>query len=546
MIARVSVVAPLVVACHVSSTGGLSNGGDGVGTSSTSPPTDSESASSGTTASGADDTDANGTGTVFDLGPGPFDLGPGGTDIPTCDDLAALCSTSLGCEFWTAQFGQAGPDFVAELGWGIGIGNPFDVTTTVTLEDRRGPGGALRELAQITLEPFASELISINGASGAVPYENHYVPPFGSTPDVAVRVTSDSPITSMQIEPLGGAQSHYPEASLLLPKNALGDAYYAIGYGDDWAMIAVLATEDDTTVVTPAGTQTLDAFDAFAYSNVEPTGVFIGADKPVAVLSGVRGSVYIPGPSGWADHLEEMVLPLAAWGTAYVGARHPIRHPEIDPTPELVYWRVVAGADDTTISIEPPGVVSGDAIVLPTAGSWFEFATASNFVATAAEDTPFLLVQYMAGGTTVNPDGLCAGGLEENPDDPATGDPYMMQVVPIEQWMASVPFLTDSSYSEDFVLLVREAGTSVSLDCLGVVDDDHFEPIPGTSYEVGTVVLDADENGGEGDCEDGQHRMTADGPVGVMVGGYDCAASYGYPGGLALDALWTPPRTPAG
>jgi hypothetical protein len=31
-----------------------------------------------------------------------------------------------------------------------------------------------------------------------------------------------------------------------------------------------------------------------------------------------------------------------------------------------------------------------------------------------------------------------------------------------------------------------------------------------------------------------------------MVGGYDCAASYGYPGGLSLNALWVPPTEPPG
>jgi hypothetical protein len=74
----------------------------------------------------------------------------------------------------------------------------------------------------------------------------------------------------------------------------------------------------------------------------------------------------------------------------------------------------------------------------------------------------------------------------------------------------------------------------------------HFEAIPGTPYEVGSVELDIDGMGGEGGCLDGQQFVVSSEPVGVMVGGYDCAASYGYPGGLSLDALWMPPTDPPG
>ena len=98
----------------------------------------------------------------------------------------------------------------------------------------------------------------------------------------------------------------------------------------------------------------------------------------------------------------------------------------------------------------------------------------------------------------------------------------------------------------DFVILAREVGTQVEVDCLGAVDASHFTAIPGTSYEVGIVELNIDGMGGEGGCVDGQQFVTSSQPVGVMVGGYDCAASYGYPGGLSLDALWEPPTDPPG
>src|SRR5690606_31463607 len=98
----------------------------------------------------------------------------------------------------------------------------------------------------------------------------------------------------------------------------------------------------------------------------------------------------------------------------------------------------------------------------------------------------------------------------------------------------------------DFVMIMREAGTEVTLECLGVVSDDHFTAIPGTNFEVGHVDLDIAGNGGEGSCVDGEQFLTATAPVGVLVGGVDWATSYGYPGGLSLGVLWAPPSEPPG
>ena len=40
-----------------------------------------------------------------------------------------------------------------------------------------------------------------------------------------------------------------------------------------------------------------------------------------------------------------------------------------------------------------------------------------------------------------------------------TGDPYMIQMPPVEQWLTALPFLTDTSYPRDYVTIIRETGT---------------------------------------------------------------------------------------
>lgn len=452
--------------------------------------------------------------------------------MPTCDNLAEFGLTSVGCEFWSVDTDTP----LSQSGLGVGVGNPWDRPVTVTIEDRRGPGGVVRALGQVMLGPRESTIVELNGGPGGLlPGEDHVVAG-GFNGQAAFRITADAPITAMQINPVGGASSFVPDASMLLPTSSLGTSHFALGYAGNGYVI-VVATEDATTVTSSEGMVMLDAFDAQRFDAAEATGYFVGADKPVAVFSGSY-CANVPGGQSWCDHLEEQLFPLAAWGTRYVGARHPQRVPDTHPEPEAVYWRVIAATDGTVVSFTPPAPGLGESVALD-AGAYAEFSSAESFVAESDEAHPFMLVQYMAGGTSV---GNCLGPADGTP----VGDPYMVQMVPVEQWLTQLPFLTDTSYVRDFVWISRTAGTPVELACLGTIPDDHFVAIPGTDYEVGAVDLDLGGMGGEGDCVDGQQFITSAQPVGVSVGGIDCAASYAYPGGLSLDALWVPPDAPPG
>ncbi|MCB9754236.1 MAG: IgGFc-binding protein [Myxococcales bacterium] len=459
---------------------------------------------------------------------------------PTCDNIDEFTATSVGCEFWGAQV----PSNPNALPYGISVGNPSEeLTAQIVIEDMRGPGGTLREITSFALAPKSSQVTKINGDGGLLPGQ-HMLSGTGLNALAAFRVTSNVPVTAMQLFPVGGGPSHVSEASLLLPINALDTAYIGAGWkalSENGGWIAVIATQDATTVTTTEGDVMLDAFDAWLYrSSKDATGFFVGADAPVAVFSGAECTL-IPDPPWFAcDHLEEQLVPLSSWGNNYVAARHPHRVPELNPEPEEVYWRVIAAVENQTIQLEPavPGV--GDMIELLNVGDFQSFAAAESF--TAHSDEPFMLVQYMSGCYNVIKQTPQPNSCNQGP----TGDPYMIQMPPVEQWLTALPFLTDTSYPRDYVTIMREAGTAVTLDCLGVVPDDHFTAIPGTAYEYGHVTLDMDGAGGEGNCVDGEQYITAESPVGILVMGLDWATSYGYPGGLNLEGLWVPPQEPPG
>jgi hypothetical protein len=483
--------------------------------------------------------DGDGDGVKFDMGELPDAGDDGGMAIPpNCSNIDDFPATSVGCEFFAVQV----PSYGSELPYGIAVGNPTLEVATVTIEDMRGPGNTLREVTSFNLQPTQSVLTAINGQGGLLA-GSHMVSGPGLHELAAFRVTSDVPVTAMQLFPVGGGPSHVSEASMLLPVNALDQSYIASSWdafaGNQEGFVIVVAIEDATTVFTDNGDYMLDQFDAWHFSSgIDGTGFFVGADKPVAVFSGIDCTMIPELPWYACDHIEEQMLPLSAWGTHYIGARHPHRVPNLNPQPEEVFWRVIAAVDDTTITLEPP--VAGAQIQLAQVGDWFEFSSTVSFEATGNQ--PFLLVQYMSGCYNV----IDGTGQPSNCEQGPTGDPYMLQAVPVEQWLTQLPFLTDTSYPRDFVTIIREQGTEVTLDCLGVVSADHFTAIPNTIYEVGQVDLDIAGNGGEGNCVDGAQFLTASKPVGVLVGGVDWATSYGYPGGLSLSALWDPPIDPQG
>jgi hypothetical protein len=299
----------------------------------------------------------------------------------------------------------------------------------------------------------------------------------------------------------------------------------------------VIATEDNTTVtITPhvntaagsnglpamtAGVPTnvvLDAYDYIQIGVIDQnlgidvqalTGSEITSDKPIAVFGG-HSCGAVPGePTPWCDHVEEQIFPLETWGQNYVASRNPVRGNE------PMRWRIVASVDNTVIDFDP--VVSVGAQIVLDAGQMVEFDEMQDFYVEASD--PILMAGYMHG-------------CRANPD-PCTGDPYMVLMVPVEQYQNDYVFLVDASYDEDFAKLVRPAGVEVTVECLGVVPEDRWTSIGNSDWEWATINM----NPGEGMCTVGTNQASATEGFGIIVSGQAPAASYAYPGGLALDSI---------
>jgi hypothetical protein len=108
----------------------------------------------------------------------------------------------------------------------------------------------------------------------------------------------------------------------------------------------------------------------------------------------------------------------------------------------------------------------------------------------------------------------------------------MVLTPPTEQFRDAYVFLAPEDYQIDFANIVAPAGTAVRLDDEVVRNWTDVAEMAGVTWMVATVEL-----------ADGRHTLTADAPIGLTVYGYDRDVSYGYPGGVNLQALGDrPPR----
>jgi len=427
----------------------------------------------------------------------------GGACVSLCQ-LAAATPSSQGCSF-RANNMQTYSAYNAPSA--IVVGNTSD-TLTATLQLYLLQGGAeVAQGAAVSLAPGSThsfELTQPKLGTGTVLRQG------GS-----YRLESDVPVIAYQHSPVGAQADN--DASMILPDNAAGDEFLISSYtpniGGDPSYFDVIALEDNTVVqwtppvATPAGTgvpavaagatgmvtmNNGDTLQVAVYADL--TGTRVVSDKPVWVV-GAMSCVQVPTGVAACDHLEEQQIPLEYWGNTYVAAHAPQRGNE------TYHWRVFGGEDGVVINTDP--VQPGFPVTLAD-GEWFGFTSSESFVISA--DGPFMPVQY----------------LESQQGGAGTGDPAMVQMVPVEQFLDRYAFVTGTGYDVHYVQITREAGAAdVFVD--GVMVDGYYTV---GDYEVADWTI-----------AEGSHNAVSDAAFGIVGVGYTGYTSYAYPGGLELEVI---------
>jgi RHS repeat-associated protein len=331
-----------------------------------------------------------------------------------------------------------------------------------------------------------------------------------------VRALDEISVYALSFMPFGS------DAFMALPVDTLGTehiiASYSGGNGLRSSQLAVVGVENGTTVtITPSVTfaghpagvpfsVTLNAGDTYGLESgtgltifqtaPDLTGTIITATKPVVVYGGHR-AIEVPNGFSAANHLVDQLPPMETWGRRFVTV--PLATRSNGDT-----YRFIAGQDGTEVRVD------GVLVATLNRGQFHERVLVNRAEVVASQ--PILVVQYGNSSTFDN----------------TTGDPTMLVIPPVEQFLSSYTvvaptFAFDTNYVN--VVIATSGVGSVELDGTPI-DAALFQPI-GTSGFAGAQVPVAP----------GSHHFEGPTPFGVFSYGFDVFDAYGYPGGLNLSPV---------
>lgn len=299
-----------------------------------------------------------------------------------------------------------------------------------------------------------------------------------------------------------------------LPTASLGTEYIVLAYQNfsplTGTQLAIAATADETSVtITPSVTTgerpagvpyhlILQQGQTYQLRNHDRfpsdlSGTIITADKPIAVFAG-HECAHVPPAFFFCDHLVEQLPPIVTWGKNFVTM--PLASRSNGDT-----FRFLASADGTHVS------VNGTPLATLMRGQFFEQIIP--VPAYISADQPILVAQY-------------ANGSEF---DRRTGDPFMMLIPPIEQFLENYTITTPTDGFESHFVNVVAPDTAIDALALDgrAIPVASFVPIGASGFSGAQVPLTV-----------GSHKVTGSLPFGVLVYGFAVLESYGYPGGMAL------------
>ena len=371
----------------------------------------------------------------------------------------------------------------------------------------------------------------------------------------AFHVTSSVPVVAYDMYPYGGAASYISSATLLLPTTVWGTNYVAVGAFEGSSILGMprpmnvsLVAAEDGTVVTISGKAAIEGGNGVAAAAAgvpsqiplsrgqvvqlsqvaDLTGSPIQSNKPVALYGGHYCMVI--GGAAACDAAHQQIPPIVALGHEYTAVRYRNRGPDEETVP----WRVVGMVDGTVLTYEPappPGAPN-----TLTVGRLVTFDAPGPFIVRSQDDKhPFFFAGHMTGGDTVTDKTSCSSP----PCALSIGDPEFVGAVPPEQFLSSYVFLTDPTYGETNLVVVRTKGKAgafadVTLDCAGPLSG--WQPLGAYEY----TRVDVQHLGKKaGNCDNGRHTMTSGNPFGITVWGWDTYVSYAYPAGARVTPINT-------
>lgn len=515
--------------------------------------------------------------------------GTQGCDVATNTCINACTAAvdnknSVGCEYY-ATFMEADPTacFAAY------VANTWDTPATIMIDYA---GTTFTNIASFTALPVGSgtsltynpypgtlapgevAVLFLGGEEGGNPkcVVQPAVPTTGSISAMvsgtgigsSFHITTDVPVVAFEMNPFGGGNTAITGGSLLLPVSVWDTNYIAAtaeAYSTGTPSINIIAQADNTTVTIlpkvalaggngiPSGPANVPASftlnagqEAQIEQEADLAGSVIQSTGPVGVMAG-NPCGQAPIGTSFCDHGEQMLPPVHALGSEYVGVMYRSR------TGEPAIWRLVGAVKGTNLTFSTPiGASSGYPAAPATLnqGDVAEFSTATPFIVTSQDSAhPFMLFEIMSSSQW-------AYMPNKGPNKFGYGDPDLNVQVPPQQYLSNYVIMADPTYPETSLTLIRELNKSqsfddVMIDCLtGPITG--WQPV-GANYEYARLDLQTGDFLPVGTCSNGVHQLMSATPFALSVWGwgtpltgttqstFTANVSYSYPGGMNLQPI---------
>ncbi len=379
--------------------------------------------------------------------------------------------------------------------------------------------------------------------------------------DKGLQITSPQPLSVYVLN----AKSATSEGYLALPRSAWGTEYIHCSYYDHneirkWKTgFIIIAAEKNTRVrITLRGrgaagtlgghnlgdiiTENLDAGQTFmVQGNGETRGFFdmtgskVVADKPIGFIS-THERTHIPSYDIWngRDHLAEMMPPVHAWGKEYITIEYKRDSGQGD------FFRVVAAEDNTRFICKYYSIQNGEQLgtwegQMKNAGDFQEYLQehvqagnklksirgASIFTA----DKPILVMQYSYSAYW---------------DGNDIFDPFMILVVPVEQYIPTTVFQTPSSKAfQDnwFNIIAKHDPKDSKFEDLKSIKVDGKKVSTLEPSFVLNKIPTKDLYWAKLRMDPGAHKVSGDTEFGGYIYGFSTFDSYGWPAAMAINKL---------
>ncbi len=461
-----------------------------------------------------------------------------GECISACD-VNLKAATYSGCEYYAVDLDNIEGGQFEPVALVVSVPSSVENSTVEVVDNTSGHVFSASELNAVSLTVASGTLAVFELPVGGDIERS-------SLSSQSYRVTTTSPATVHQFNPLNGSEVFTNDASLLLPTQAGGTEYYVMSWPmrkDDFETLrgfaTVIATQPGTTevLVTPrsdvvaaedGSVEAISVNETVSFMleqgdvlNIETegeqgadlSGTRIQSDQLVTVFGG-HECANVPLGINACDHLEQQLVPVDAWGKRYIADGFMPRSPD-----QFDIYRVMAGSTDVLVETNPP--VPGYEKFLLQPGGFVTFSSKGHFEIKA--NGRIQVGHFMIGSSYP--------GHVQTCKNTGSGDPAFTMSVPTQQFLKEYTVLTPPGYAFNYINVMAPAGADVLVD---------GQPLPPTSplKQVAPATDGLEAYGvAQHPVEVGVHTITAKKKIGLTAYGYDCDVSYAYPGGMRLLSL---------